>query len=142
MAAITLLAEQIRPLNGATIRRLTAGAALNVGDVVYIDTDATVKPAIATSEAAAQARGIVVGVGVAGATSATSGGAVDVVTHGAVAVGAALTVGAPVYVSATAGKTDHTAPATTGQFPFVVGWAEAAQTLYINPQVIVPTANS
>jgi len=142
MAAIEVAAVQIRPLNGALVRRFLAGAALNVGDAVYVDSSGEVQPADADALDSAQARGIVVAVGTAGATSAGGGAAVDVVTHGAVALGTdELTPGAAVYVSVTAGKLDHTAPAASGDYPFVIGWAENDGVLYVQPQVSAPIVN-
>lgn len=144
MADIVINAAQVRPLNGAVIRRFTAGASVNVGEAVYVASDGTVKPADADeSLATAQARGIVVGVGVAGATSAASGQAVDVVTHGAVAIGTSgLTDGAVVYVSVTAGKLDQSAPSAAGDdFDFIIGWAESDGVLYVQPQVTIPSAS-
>jgi hypothetical protein len=143
MADISITAGQVRPLNGAIIRRFTAGEAVSVGQAVFVHTDGTVKKADADVLASSQARGIVVGVGVAGSTSAASGNAVDVVTHGAIALGTSgLTDGAAVFVSTTAGALDQTAPASAGDYPFAIGWAESDGVLYVQPQVIVPTVNS
>lgn len=143
MADIVISNGAVRPLNGAIIRRFTAGATVNVGDAVFVQTDGTVKAADADSEADSQARGVVVAVGVAGATSATSGAAVDVVTHGPVALGTSgLTEGGVIFVSTTAGKLDQTAPSANGDYPFIIGWAEADGVLYVAPQVIIPTVNS
>lgn len=141
MADISITAANVRPLKGAIIRRFKAGGTVGVGQVVYVVSDGDVELADADlSEAAAQGRGIVVGVGVAGETSASVGQMVDVVTHGPVALGTAgLTDGAVVYVSPTAGAMDQTKPATSGDYPFVIGWAEGDETLYVQPQVIVPT---
>jgi hypothetical protein len=142
MADISITAGQVRPLNGAVIRRFTAGEAVTVGNAVYVHTDGTVKKADADALASAQARGVVVGVGVAGATSAATGNAVDVVTHGPVALGTSgLTEGAVVYVSVTAGALDQTAPAASGDYPFIIGWAEADGVLYVQPEVKIPTVN-
>ena len=142
MADIGVVAAQVRPLNGAIVRRFTAGAAVSVGDAVYVASDGDVEPADADALASAQARGIAVAVGVAGATSAAAGQAVDVVTHGAVALGVTgLTDGEVIYVSTTAGKMDQTAPAASGDYPFIIGWAEADGVIYVQPQVAIPTVN-
>src|SRR4051794_28819353 len=104
MADITVSASKVRPLNGAIIRRMDAGGTLSVGDAVYVDSNGKVQRADASTLANAQARGLVIAVGTAGATGAVSGDVVDVVTHGPVEVGASsLTNGAAVYVSTTAG---------------------------------------
>jgi len=143
MASVTVNASQVRPLNGASVRRLLAGASLSVGQAVYVHSDGLLRPASATSQQAAQARGVVVGVGTAGKTSAALGEAVDVVTHGAVALGTGdLPEGAALFISATAGAFDPVPPALSGQFVFVLGWAESPEVLYVAPQVAVPTANA
>jgi hypothetical protein len=36
---------------------------------------------------------------------------------------------------------DQTIPGTSGDFPFVIGWAESDGVLYVQPQVTVPVAN-
>ncbi|MFP4323991.1 MAG: hypothetical protein ACLFTK_16170 [Anaerolineales bacterium] len=142
MANISIMAAQVRPLNGAIVRRFIAGGAVSAGDAVYIHTDGTVLRADADAVASAQARGIVVGVGTAGAADATTGDAIDVVTHGPVALGTSdLTDGAVVYTSTTAGALNDTAP-TGGPFPFVVGWAESPTVLYVAPQTAVPEAST
>jgi hypothetical protein len=143
MTDISQTAALVRPLNGAIVRRKTAGGVVNVGDAVYIASDGDVEQADADAVASAQARGIVVAVGTTGATAAAAGDPVDIVTHGPVAIGASgLTDGAAVYVSTTAGKMDQTAPAAAGDYPFVIGWAESDGVVYVQPQVIVPTVNA
>jgi hypothetical protein len=142
MAAISITGGLVRPLNGAIIRRFAAGGTVSVGQAVYVDSSGDVQAADADDVTQAQARGVVVGVGVAGATSASTGQQVDVVTHGPVALGTSgLTDGAAVYVSPTAGAMDQTIPGTSGDFPFVIGWAESDGVLYVQPQVTVPVAN-
>lgn len=140
MADIVTVAASIRPLTGAIIRRFTASAAITVGQAVYVHTDGTIKPADADADASSQARGIAVAVGTEGATAAASGDIVDVVTHGPVELGVASnTEGAVVYVSTTAGAMDQTAPATTGDYPFIVGWMMTDTAIYVQPQVIPAT---
>lgn len=143
MAAIEVTASLVRPLHGAVVRRFIAGAAVSVGQAVFIASDGLVEPADASAQDSAQARGIVVGVGVAGQTSASSGQAVDVVTHGPVVLGVtSLDEGDVVYVSATAGAIDQTAPAAQGDYPYIIGWAESSGVVYVQPQMIVPAANN
>lgn len=142
MADITIVAAQVRPLNGAIVRRFLAGAAVVVGEAVYVHTDGMVRPADADAQASAQARGVVVAVGTSGAISAGVGQAVDVVTHGPVALGTfGLTEGAAVFVSTEAGALTHDAPSNeSGDYPFIIGWAESDGVLYVQPQVNIPTA--
>lgn len=139
MAAITVTAATVRPLEGAKIRRGTAAGSGNVGDLVALGSSGWVQ-ADGDALATAQARGVVVGVnGQPGATAFVSGDVLDIVRHGPVAWGASMTIGGRVYASGTAGKGDQTAPATTGQYPFIVGYADAANILYVEPQSAIPT---
>jgi hypothetical protein len=142
MAAISVTPSKIRPLNGATIRRRPAGAALNVGDAVYIDTNGKVQQAVANgTQAVVQARGIVVAVGIFGATAANTDDMVDIVVDGPVTGFSGMTPGGAVYVGTTAGKLDQTAPATTGQYKYVAGYAEDDTTIFVQGQMQVPAAN-
>lgn len=142
MAAITIDTSEVRPLTGAIVRRFQASASGSIGDAVYVHTDGTVKPGDADVAASAQVRGIVVANGIKGKETYASGDMLDVVTHGPVALGATgLTEGAVVYASVTAGALDQTAPAVaSGDFPFIIGWAEQDGVVYVQPQVAVPTA--
>jgi hypothetical protein len=140
MADITLTAVNIDASPEAVIERGTAGAAVTAGQAVYLDGANGWKPADADAAASAQARGIVLGSGVLG-TSYPSGAQIDIVFHGKVSGFASLTPGAQVYTSTTAGAMDQTAPATAGDFPFVVGWAFAADTIFVSPQAAVPVVN-
>jgi len=142
MAAIDVVAANVRPLTGAVIRRyLAASTNVVVGSVVYMKDDGTIELADGDSQTACQARGVVVGVGL-GKTTAAVGGACDVVTHGPVELGntTAMTEGAPVYVSVTAGSMDQTASGTTGDYNYIIGWAENQTILYVQGQMIIPTA--
>ena len=138
MADITLTAASIRPLNGAVVRRGLAGATLTPGQAVYLDGANGWKPADADAVASAQARGVVISDG-SGSVSFASGTNVDIVVFGPVTGFASMTPGAAVYVSVTAGAMDQTAPTAAGDYVFEVGWAESAATLFVDPQVKVPT---
>lgn len=143
MADITVTAANVRPLEGAVMRRGTAGGSGSVGDLVYQASDGDWEQADADFLANSQARGVVVGVnGQAGATAFTAGDRLDIVRWGPVAWGASMTIPGRVYVSTTAGKGDQTAPASAGDYPFVVGYAEAANILFVEPQSGIPTVNS
>jgi len=143
MAAITITATAVRPLNGAIVRRWTAGAAGTVGQVVYQNGATGATPAIATSVAAAQAKGLVVGVnGQVGQTAFAAGDALDVVVFGPVAAGSGMTPGGLLYGSITAGAVDHTPPAVATQVPYVVGYAESATIIFVAPQSTLPVALS
>lgn len=143
MAAITVTAADVRPpnLTQTIIRRFTAGGTVNVGDVVYVAADGDVEQADADAQASAQAIGIAVSVNGTTQTAAAAGDEVDVCVFGPLNWGASMTPGSVVYVSVTAGKGDHTAVAgASGDFSFVVGRALTATTIFVNPQVTVPSA--
>lgn len=139
MAAITNTDANIRPLEGAITRRGTAGGSMNVGDAVYLDGANGWKQADADAEASAQARGVVVA-GPQGATAIVSGDRIDICVYGPVEGFASMTPGAVIYNSVTAGALDQTASVIAGDYPFVVGYAESASVVFVDPQVIVPTA--
>jgi hypothetical protein len=63
------------------------------------------------------------------------------VQYGPVAYGTGMTPGGKVYVSPTAGALDQTAPAASGDFPFIFGWAAGADILFVAPQAQTPVVN-
>lgn len=143
MADITITAAAVRPLEGAILRRGIAGTTGSVGDLVAIQSDGFWDQSDADALATAQARGVVVAVnGQPGATTFAAGDRLDLVRYGPVAWGTGMTIGGRVYASTTAGKGDQTAPAAAGDYPFMVGYAEAADVLFVDPQSGIPTVNS
>lgn len=142
MADIAVTAAAVKPMNGALTRRGTAGAAGTVGNAVYLDGANGWKPADADALASAQARAIVVGVnGQVGAGAFAAGDRLDLVLYGPVTYGAGMTPGGRVFVSTTAGACDQTAPAAAGDYPFAIGWAEAADVLFVAPATAIPVVN-
>ena len=141
MAEITVTSNLIRPLEGAIVRRFDAGGALSAGDWVYVNTDGEVEQGDADVEAASQARGLVVADST-GATSFAAGQRVDVVVYGPVTGFSGMTPGDAIFVSVTAGAGDHTAPAAAGDYPFACGYAESAETVFVNPQAQEPVVNT
>lgn len=140
MADITVTATNVRPLNGAIVRRYNAGAALNAGDIVYVATDGDIEQADADAQASAQARGIVVADSY-GNTSFSAGQRVDVVVAGPVTGFASMTPGSALWVSTTAGKLMDAAPAgASGDYPFIPGYAESATVFFVQPEMGVPSA--
>lgn len=140
MADVTVTAANVRKLEGAVSRRGVAGATLTPGQFVYLDGTNGWKLGDADALASAQARGIVVSDG-NGSVSFASGQTVDIVVHGPVAGFSSMTPGGAGFVSTTAGAMDQTAPATTGDYPFAVGYAESASIFFVAPQSHVPTVN-
>ena len=134
MADVTVTAANVRPLDGAIIRRFDAGGALDVGDAVYIASDGDVEAADADAAASAQVVGVVVAIAGKDLTTAAAGDAVDVVMFGPVTGFSSLTPGALHYASTTAGAIEAAAPAgASSDFLWIVGKAENATTIFINP---------
>ena len=127
MAAITLdsTAEHIKPLEGATVRRCTAGGTITAGQPVSMNSSGTVVRTN-TSTAATQ---YVVGIAL---QSVVSGNTLDVVTFGPVICTTVATPAALAYGSDTAGALDD----AVGTQDVVVGFSESATVLFVRPQFI------
>lgn len=128
-AARDTTVANIKPLDGAIVRRFTAGAAIEPGELVCMQSDGKIDPAIGTSVAAAQCLGVALCPRNQG-TAYADGDRVDVVVHGAVQCLTGATVGALIYVSDTAGEPSE----TTGTKTSIVGIAESATVLFVRPQ--------
>ena len=124
-------AKLIKPLEGAIVRRFTAGAALEAGEIAAMMADGYVDPAIGTSAAGAAAVGIVLP-GMNGKVAFALGDSVDVVIFGPVQCLVDATIGGLIWVSDTAGEPSETA----GTKDTVVGRAISASVLLVNPWVI------
>ena len=119
-------AELIKPLEGAVIRRYTAGAAIAAGEIVALMADGYVDPANTTDFTAA----CVVGIAIQAAGAA--GQRIDVVTQGPVVCLEDATPATLIYASDTAGE-----PATSvGTKDVLVGFAESATVLFVRPEFI------
>ena len=121
MTAITQ-GTDIKPLRNAIIRKGTSGAAITKGDPVTLQSDGYWDP---TDTSAAQLT-----VGVALQTAAGAAETIDIVTHGPVQCLSGATPGALVYGSDTAGAYDDAA----GTKSLIIGWAESATVLYVDPE--------
>jgi hypothetical protein len=136
MADITITATDVRPLPGAAVRRFDAGGTCYAGEAVYIADDGDVERADADGSLSVIAIGIVVADN-DGGTAFASGDRVDVVTHGPVTGYSSLTPGLPQYVSGTAGQMTQTpADLGAGTYEAIVGMAEAASIIYVNPDLV------
>ncbi len=124
-------AKDIKPLEGAIVRRFIAGATLAAGEIAAMMSDGFVDPAIGTSAAGAAAVGIVLP-GIGGKIAFAAGDNVDVVIFGAVQCLQEATPGTLVWVSDTAGEPSETA----GTKDTVVGRSISASILLVNPWVI------
>lgn len=117
-------ASNVKPLEGAIIRRFTAGAAVAVGEVVSMQSDGYVDPSDSTSAAQMV-------VGVALEAAAAAGDRIDVVVYGPVVCITGATIGGAVYDSTTPGEPLQTTAGNQKQ----VGFAESATVLFVRPLV-------
>ena len=118
-------AELIKPLEGAIIRRYTAGATIAAGEIVSLMADGYVDPA----DTSAFTGAVVMGVAI---QAASAGGRVDVVVFGPVVC---LIDGTPanlVYASDTAGEPAE----SVGTKDVLVGITESATVLFVRPEFI------
>lgn len=118
-------ASNIKPLEGAVVRRFTAGATIAAGEIVSMMADGYVDPANTADFTAA----VVVGIAL---QAAVAGDRVDVVTHGPVVCVLEATPGALYYASDTAGEP----AAAVGTKDVLVGFAESATVLFVRPEFI------
>jgi hypothetical protein len=136
MSDITVTAANVRPLNGAIIRRGTAGGTLTPGQIVYLDGANGWKAADASAAASGKVRGLVLSDG-NGAVSFASGQTVDILLFGPVEGFASMTPGAAHYLSETAGAINTAAPSTASAVDVVVGWAESATVFFFSPEIVI-----
>ncbi len=117
------VAANIKPLEGAIIRRFTLGATTEAGEYVAMQSDGKVDPGVAT--------GVVYALGIA-LQGGADGDRVDVVVGGPVQCLTGATVGGIVYAGDTAGEPVQTAGTKTT----ILGVAESATVLFVRPSTI------
>ena len=115
-------AKLIKPLEGAIIRRLTAGDAVAAGELVSMQDDGYVDPSDATATDEV--------VGVAVQAAAAAGVRIDVVTLGPVLCLSGATPGKTVFNSTTAGEPTETDAGNST----AAGWAETSTILFVQPE--------
>jgi hypothetical protein len=118
-------AANIKPLEGAIVRRFTAGTTIAAGEIVVMMADGYVDPA----NTAAFTGAVVLGIAL---QAALVGERVDVVTFGPVQC---LLEGTPanlVYASDTAGEPAE----SVGTKDVLVGITESATVLFVRPEFI------
>ncbi len=136
---ITVTTTDVRPLNGAIVRRAIADGALAFGDAVYVSGYSGNLPKVAkcdgTAVAKAFAFGIVVAPSVAnaGATSVADTEACDVVVFGPVTGFSGMTSGATIWVSDTVGRLSSAVGTKSG----VIGLAESPTVAFVRPGLYV-----
>lgn len=136
MTAATVVAANVRALEGSISRNRVAGGTVNMGDAVYPDSNSKRQQALATTAAAAAASGIITAVAQPGSTSAASGEGCTETVFGPVGGFSGLTPGAIYYVDdSTAGGITATAPSGTGKWAKGVGYAETDTILFVDPGV-------
>lgn len=124
MAAITKQsAANVKPLEGSILRRGTLGATVTAPAPVTLQSDGKWD---GTDTSAAQ---LTVAVAI---QSGVDGDEVDLVTHGPVVALSGATIGSLVYGSDTAGAFDTAA----GTKSTIIGYAETATVLFVNPQIV------
>lgn len=116
----------IKPLDGAIIRRYTTSEAVEGGETVYLNSSGYAT----LTDAAAVATNYCVGVAV---NDIASGGRGDFVVYGPLQMCTAATPGAIIYtIDTTAGEVGETAGTKT----CIVGIAESATVVFVNPQMV------
>jgi hypothetical protein len=129
MADVTIVAADVRPLEGCIIRRFTSGDTIGMGQPVYLSAADTVSLA----DGSAVTTSFAIGVAVAtpdGGSSAVSGEAVDVVIAGPVAgYSTGMAYNTLFYVDNDAGViADATGTART-----IIGIGLSASVLHVHP---------
>ena len=124
MAAITkAAAADVKPLEGAIVRRVTLGATTTAPSPITLQSDGYWDP---TDTGAAQ---LTVAVAM---QSGDAGARVDAVVFGPMVALSGATIGSLVYASDTAGAFDT----AVGTKDLKIGYAESATILFVNPQII------
>lgn len=124
--AVTLQtdAELIRPLEGAIVRRFTAGGTIAAGQPVAMLAAGTI--ALADGNSSDPIPDLVIGCAL---KSVVAGDRVDVVIYGPISNCTAATPGKLIYISDSVGVMDETST-TNG----VIGWAESATVVFVRPE--------
>lgn len=121
--AVQTVAEKVKPLEGAIVRRGTLGATTTAGQPVTLQSDGKWDP---TDTSTAQ---VTVRIAVQGGAD---GEVVDMVVHGPVSSITGGTPGLLVFGSDTAGEVSETA----GTKDTVIGYNESATVLFVQPQIV------
>lgn len=119
--------------SGVTIPA-TAGATIAFGDLCYLDVTAT-EWLLADASAATTSGSVILGICVDASADGAATSMLLVGTVRSAAFPASIALGAPVYVSETAGDITATQPVTADAVIRVLGWAVTVEpnTIYFNP---------
>lgn len=115
-------ANLIKPLEGAIVRRYTAGGTIAAGNLVSLNSSGQAVKANTTSITLATILGVAL-------TAAASGDRIDVVVSGPVLCLSGATKGAIVYGTDTAGEPGESAGTKTS----VAGFNESDTVLFVRP---------
>lgn len=116
-------AANVKPLEGAVLRRGIAGTTIAAGEIVCLQSDGYWDPADGTTNAQ-----LAVAVSI---QAAVAGDAIDLVTYGPVVSLAGATPGTLVYVG-----TGGEPVATAATKSTIIGYAESATVLYVQPRAV------
>lgn len=117
-------AANIKPLNGAVVRRFTAGATLAPGELFHLSSDGKCDPCDASNITNAAVTGVALG-----DAALADGDKFDGVVAGPVNCLTGATPGALVYATDTAGEPGESAGTKT----CVAGYVESATVLFVRP---------
>lgn len=130
MADLSITAASVLPGANAVIAQGRAGEAVTAGKVAYLDP--TVKKwKLADSNSATAAAKVAGGIVLNGAALDQP---VAIQTGGDITIGAALTAGAPLYLSETPGGIQPAADLATGENVCLLGLAKSTTVLALNIQ--------
>ena len=121
--AVAANAIAVKPLREAKVRRVTLGGTVAAGAPITLQSDGF------WDESDASAAQVTVRIAVQGGAE---GDRVDSVVYGPVAGITGATIGAVIYTSDTAGEISHSA----GTKDTIIGYAESATVLFVQPQII------
>jgi hypothetical protein len=124
-------ARNIKPLQGAIVRRYTAAATIEAGQLLYVNSSGNVD--LAAGGAVATTKPFI-GVALQDAVAAD---VIDVVVFGPVQCVTGGTPGSTAYIGDTAGSPVETA----GTKQFVIGLVESATVLFIRPTSLAAAAS-
>ena len=127
MADVTVTAANVVPAAGATLEKVTAGATITAGQVVYKDTTDANKVKLADADA--QATALVAGIAVGGAANNQP---LFIVTKGDISFGAIFTAGHTFCASTTPGGIAPEADLLTGDFKSILGVTTSTSNLRVN----------
>lgn len=137
MGDLTVVARNVRPLDGAVTRGYNLGGAAAPGSAMYVASDGDIEKADANGAAALRkVRGLVVAIE-GGKSAGVAGDRATLCVYGPVAGFTGLTPGAIVYLSDTLGLLSD----TPGTNVAVAGYVESATVVFLQPEMDEPASS-